>query len=169
MRYLILLLLVWSPLVAGTSFHDCVGDHHEGCPVLVTKEQKTSDPGCQGRHEISHSTASFLIKGTVVLDSASGRLPARQLTVIRECLSEKGKIIRGCPMPFPVTEAGHFELEVWWKSVSEEICRDDVVVAREYDEHVQLRFQVTGCKDLVVPLVWPWDETTLVIDCQTTK
>ena len=169
MRHIVILFLGWSLLSAETPFHECVGDHHEGCPVLVSKEQRTQDPGCHGPQEISHGTAQFLIRGTLVMQSASDQQPARKFTVMRECLDEIGGVVRGCPMPFRLDRAGRFNQEVWRKSVGEAICRDDVLVTREYEEKVQLRFQAKGCQDLVVPMVWPWDDRTLVMDCRETK
>jgi hypothetical protein len=161
MRYLFLFFMVWPAVMAGGRFHDCV----EACPVLVSKESQIADPECRRHLQASDGTSSFLIRGTIVTESTSGQGPPRKLKVTRECLDKRGAIVRQCPMPFQIDSNGRFDQEVWFSSGTMSFCRDAFLVTHQMEERVQLRFRVAGCQDLIVPMLWPWEERTFVMHC----
>src|SRR5258705_9233620 len=115
------LLFLWLALTSRVAAQDpnCVGDHHEGCPVLVAKEMKRSDPGCKSHQEISHGTSSSLFKGTLSWQDGEKSGLIQEVHVFRECLDERGKVARSCPMQFDVDREGGFNQEIWVKSVDE--------------------------------------------------
>lgn len=78
---------------------DCVGDHHEDCPVLVKHEARVSKPGCDQSH-FSHGEAHSLFKGVLGWQDGSHFRPIADARVVRECLSEGRKVVRSCPMSF---------------------------------------------------------------------
>jgi hypothetical protein len=144
---------------------DCVGDHHEGCPVLVISESSQPDPGCKGHQEISHGNVMWQFDAVLGAGSGPSFRPITSATVVRECLNEAGKVKRRCPVPLELGVDGSFTLELWRKSVDEAICRNDVMTSRQYEEHVQLRFKARGCDDLVVSTLWPSPTAPLVMVC----
>ena len=148
---------------------DCVGDHHEGCPVLVTSEELVDDPKCEKDQYVSHGTNSILIKATLLLRDSKGLRPATKIVALRECLNEKKEVVRSCPIKLSLEPDGRFQKSIWRTSVGEAICQNGVLAKRAYEETVQLRVKASGCQDLIVPVVWPWKERSLVLDCHTSK
>ena len=166
MRYLTI-FIVTVAVITGASAQDvdCVGDHHEGCPVLVVHESKVSKPGCD-QSQISHGEAHSLFKGVLGWQDGPNFRPITDASVLRECVSERGDTVRSCPMKFTFKVDGSFTQEVWRKHMDESICRKGVVTSREYEERVLLRFHAANCEDLVVPFKWPSDPDRLVMKCK---
>lgn len=162
-----LLFLVGAPIYSQSL--DCIGDHHEGCPVLVVSEELVAVPKCQQPQEVGHGTSSSLIRGKLYRRDEDGRQPATIVEVMRECLNEEKEVVRSCPMSLSLEPDGRFSQSIWRKSVGEAICRDGVLAKRDYVESIQLRLKSPGCRDLIVPLVWPWKDKSLVIDCESTE
>jgi hypothetical protein len=166
MKYFTILILATVAYArAGAQDPRCVGDHHEGCPVLVVKEAKVSTPGCD-QSQISHGDAQSLFKGSLGWQNGANFRPVTDALVLRECLDDRGDVVRSCPMKFTFAVDGAFTQEVWRKHVDESICRNGVVTSREYEEKVQLRFQAVDCEDLVVPFTWPSEPKRLMMKCK---
>jgi len=159
--------MVVTSLLAQSS--DCVGDHHEGCPVLVATEERRDDPGCKGHQQGSHGSVMWLFKALLGTGTGDSFRPITNATLVRECLDESGVVVRRCPMQVDFAEDGSFSLELWRKAVDEAICRDDVMTIRKYEEQVQLRFQARGCTDLVIRTLWPSPSGPLIMTCSAKK
>ena len=158
-----------SAVAAMAQDPNCVGDHHEGCPVLVLTETTRKDPGCKSRQVISHGDSFSLFKGWLAWKDGRAVRPITDPRVFRECLDEDGHVVRSCPMDFTIDPDGSFSQDIWRKSVDETLCKDDVLTIRTYEERVQLRFTAERCDDLIVPFKWPSDPETFFMTCRGRK
>jgi len=163
-RLFIFLVLALTAVSIAAQDAECVGDHHEGCPVLVVKERKRDAPGCDSAHW-SHGTSSSLFRGTLAWDDGGTFKAITKASLIRECLDLNGRVVRSCPAEFELARDGSFSQSIWRKSVDEAICRAGVITEREYEERVTLRIQAMGCEDRVIFYQWPWQPQTLLMQC----
>jgi len=160
---ILVLSLAMRSVVAQST--ECVGDHHEGCPVLVVTEETRADPGCKGHQEISHNIVMWLFKGVLARKTGDSLKPITQAKVFRECLDEAGLVVRSCPLKFKLALDGSFSLSLSRETVGESLCRADVLTMRSYEETVHLRFQADGCDDLVVRSTWQSPSAPLIMEC----
>ena len=59
-----LLMLGRSVVAATAQDTNGVGDHHQGCPMLVSTESARKDPGCTSREAIFRGDSFSLIRGS---------------------------------------------------------------------------------------------------------
>jgi hypothetical protein len=168
-RLFVLPLLSFAMTIVSGQDLDCVGDHHEGCPVLVSTEETRADPGCKAPQQISHGSVMWSFKGVLGRRNGDSFQPITRARVVRECLDEAEHVVRSCHVEFKIGRDGSFSLDLRRKRVDESLCRDDVLTVRGYEERVQLRFQADGCDDLLVRSTWPSPSAPLIMKCGIRK
>lgn len=164
MRALIAILLGSLASMANAPLTRCIGELHDGCPMLVAHEQEDAATGCTAAQGTEGWTRATL-EGTLGRQDDDAFRPIREAEFLRECLDGKGDVIRSCPLEIRLKHNGAFKQDLWLKSGVEIVCDQDFRVTRAYEEKVRIRVLAEGCKDLVVDFDWSWRPKRLLMVC----
>ncbi len=164
MNVLIAILLCSLASTAGVPLTRCIGDLHDGCPMLVAREQEDAAKGCTAARGTEGWTQATL-EGTLGRQDGDTFRPIREAEFLRECLDGNGDLVRSCPLAIRLKRNGGFKEEVWLKSGVEIVCDRDYRVTRAYEEKVRMRIRAEGCEDLVVDFDWAWRPKRLLMTC----